>query len=381
MTARILLSLLILAGSATAATRHDLIVHQIPASWDRAIPLGNGMLGALVWKHGESLRLSLDRADLWDSRPMKGLERKEFSYGWIGEMVKKNEYSLVQKYFDAPYEKEPAPTKIPGASLSFDVRRLGPVRSVRLSLDSALCVIRWKNGTVLTTFVHAVRPSGWFRWQHLRRFVPPSLDPPPYVGAGDTAARGSVEGDNLVRLGYSAGTVTSGKTSITYRQEGWGGLSYEACVRWQRRGPETIEGTWTISSHPRTGPGGASASTRCAEALARGFSADIGTHARWWKVFWSKSAVSIPDTLIEKQWYLEQYLTARGAPDLPPGNMDRGQRPNPTVEGGLPQRPEHRDELLALLRGKPPGGGAGVPRFSGCEPAGVRIVHPAVLRR
>ncbi len=320
MTGTLSIYLLLLAGSALAATGHDPLMHQIPDSWDKAIPLGNGMLGALVWKQGELLRLSLDRADLWDSRPMKDLDRKEFSYGWIRDMVTKNEYSLVQQYFDAPYEKEPAPTKIPGASLSFDIRFLGPVHSVRLSLDSALCVIRWENGTVLTTFVHAFRSSGWFLWQHVPRFVPPSLASPPYAGTGDTATQGSVQGANLVRLGYRPGTVMYGKTSITYRQEGWGGFRYEACVMWQRPNAQTIEGTWTISSHMRTAPEGASASSQCAEALVRGFAADLGTHAEWWKRFWAKSAVKIPDTLIEKQWYLEQYkfgsASRRGAPPI-----------------------------------------------------------------
>ncbi len=37
--------------------------------WDEALPLGNGMLGALVWGDGKPLRISMDRADLWDLGP------------------------------------------------------------------------------------------------------------------------------------------------------------------------------------------------------------------------------------------------------------------------------------------------------------------------
>ena len=36
--------------------------------WDEAIPLGNGLLGGLLWGKGNELRLSLDRGDLWDLR-------------------------------------------------------------------------------------------------------------------------------------------------------------------------------------------------------------------------------------------------------------------------------------------------------------------------
>src|ERR1022692_4816192 len=38
-------------------------------TWDEAIPLGNGLLGGLVWGEDNILRLSLDRGDLWDERP------------------------------------------------------------------------------------------------------------------------------------------------------------------------------------------------------------------------------------------------------------------------------------------------------------------------
>jgi len=40
----------------------------LPEARDEAIQLRNGVLGALVWKNGENLRFSLNRADLWDYR-------------------------------------------------------------------------------------------------------------------------------------------------------------------------------------------------------------------------------------------------------------------------------------------------------------------------
>ncbi|NIO42386.1 MAG: hypothetical protein GTO41_20875, partial [Burkholderiales bacterium] len=36
--------------------------YKTPATvWDEAMPLGNGLLGALVWGDGKPLRISLDR--------------------------------------------------------------------------------------------------------------------------------------------------------------------------------------------------------------------------------------------------------------------------------------------------------------------------------
>ena len=37
-------------------------------SWDEAIPLGNGLMGGLLWGEKDTIHLGLDRGDLWDER-------------------------------------------------------------------------------------------------------------------------------------------------------------------------------------------------------------------------------------------------------------------------------------------------------------------------
>jgi len=41
-----------------------MLFKELPTKWDDGIPLGNGMVGALIWKKGDTLRMALDRADL-----------------------------------------------------------------------------------------------------------------------------------------------------------------------------------------------------------------------------------------------------------------------------------------------------------------------------
>ncbi len=62
---------------------HDLVFNDLASSWDEALPLGNGMLGALVWKKDNKLRISLDRADLWDLSPMTNIDFSELTYDWV----------------------------------------------------------------------------------------------------------------------------------------------------------------------------------------------------------------------------------------------------------------------------------------------------------
>jgi alpha-L-fucosidase 2 len=302
----------------TGISTHDLQFDTLAARWDEAIPLGNGMLGALIWQKAAHLRFSLDRADLWDLRPMAGLHRPEFSYQWVIDQVGKKEYKPVQEYLDAPYDREPAPSRIPGGALEFDTRDWSGVRSVHLFLQNALCRVQWNNGVILQTFVHAKEPVGWFRFEHLSGGITPQLIPPPYQG--DVKVSGDpVGGDDLSRLGYAQGSIRQQGNSITYHQEGWGGFMYEINVQWKQIDATTIEGAWSISSRYPGQPTGIAAASTTQQALQRSYTHDLDSHIAWWYKFWSRSAIQVPDTLLEKQWYLEQYkFGSASRPGAPP---------------------------------------------------------------
>lgn len=297
---------------------HDLHFDKLATRWDEAIPLGNGMLGALVWQKAEHLRFSLDRADLWDQRPMKGLHGPEFSYQYVIDHVKSKDYSPVQKHLDEPYDSEPAPSKIPGGALEFDTKAWGEVKSVDLHLPDAVCEVKWANGIILKTFVHATKPTGWFRFENIKTDLIPQLIAPRYQG--DVKVSGDpVGGDDLSRLGYPQGTIEQSGNSITYNQQGWGGFSYQINVSWHKVNDSTIEGVWSISSQNDGKKTNLTASIVSKNTLLNSYTADYSNHQAWWQNFWSKSAIHIPDSLIEKQWYLEQYkFGSTSRPGAPP---------------------------------------------------------------
>lgn len=252
-------------------------------------------------------------------RPMKGLHRKEFSYHWVYEQVQKKNYKIVQQYFDGPYDNEPAPSKIPGCAVEFDTKNWGSILSARLKVKDALCEIKWSNGIVLKTFVHATQPVGWFRFENISTKFVPALIAPKYQGevkiAGDP-----VGGDDLARLGYKQGTIKQQGNSITYNQEGWGGFTYQVNVRWKKITATIIEGVWSISANYPAKAINKTAAIVTEAAILKRYAPAYATHASWWNFFWSKSSIHIPDTLIEKQWYLEQYkfgsAARRGAPPI-----------------------------------------------------------------
>ncbi len=55
-------------------------------------------------------------------------------------------------------------------------------------------------------------------------------------------------------------------------------------------------------------------------ALKEGFDNQFIEHQEWWKNFWPQSDISLPDSVLNKQWHLEMYklgaATGNGAPPI-----------------------------------------------------------------
>lgn len=280
----------------------DLQFTQLARSWDEGIPLGNATVGALLWQRDSALRFSLDRTDLWDLRPMDSISGSNNRFSWVYSQVQKGDYLPVQKKYDWPYDQLPAPSKIPGAALEFPLEKLGEPSDIRLYLNNALCEARWDNGATLKTFVHATEPVGWFVFENLPDTICPSLIAPKYnkpVAAGDNDP---VTGLDLRRLGYEQGTLRTEKQEITYHQPGWGGFYYDVNVRWKQKGKK-LYGVWSVSSSLSSDK----ASEATLQALERGVDADYSAHMDYWNNYWQASSISIPDTVLQKQYDNEMY--------------------------------------------------------------------------
>ena len=305
---------------------HDLRFNQLARTWDEGIPLGNGLMGALIWQKDSILRMSLDRADLWDLRGIKEFERPEFKYSWVVERALRGDYKRAQEMGDVPYDRDAAPTKLPGAALEFPIPRINDVALVDLRLADGLCVVTWKSGITLESFVHASHSTGWFRIKGLPDRIAPKLVPPPYALPDTAADRGNsgAGGNDLRRLGYSAPKLDEGKKSngdhwITYHQECWNGFSYNVEVTYRYDRHKTLTGTWSIQlSHPFSLDGAKKTSSVTQKKLS--FNEEFRTHRSWWRQFWKQSSIVLPDSVLEKQWYLEMYkfgsASRRGAPPI-----------------------------------------------------------------
>ncbi|HUX96193.1 MAG TPA: glycoside hydrolase N-terminal domain-containing protein [Bacteroidales bacterium] len=292
---------------------------ELSKSWDEAIPLGNGMIGALIWQKEGKLRFSLDRADLWDLRPMENLDKPEWKFSWVQDQWKKDSYQNVQKMFDEPYDRNPAPSKIPGGAIEFNISSFGKVVSAELDLETALCEVRWDSGITLQTFVNAGKTTGWFRFKGLKSNLIFDLLPPVYTIPGDTAEDNSHSGQDLRLLGYPAGEMWAELNHVMYIQEGWGEFKYQISLRFKEE-KGTTDGCWSISSEFPGWEKQIAAADQTSASMKVGFNKELVAHKEWWCNYWSKSAISIPDPVLMKQWYLEMYklgaATGNGAPPI-----------------------------------------------------------------
>ncbi len=300
------------AGRAQTQFRHDLQFSSPPKSWDEALPLGNGMIGNLIWQKNGKLRFSLDRADLWDQRPSPDLDKLTFKM--VQDQVAKNDYKIIQDLGDLPYERDPAPSKIPGAALEFDIAALGEVASTRLYIKEGIAEVKWKSGARLITFIHPNLPIGWYKFE--KASITPFLLPPDYEGS-NISVNNSVAGQGLPRLGYKQGNILATATSVTYTQSGWNEFTYNVSVTWKKT-HTGMEGVWSITSNSPYNQKNVATDEEIRQALQRGFKKDSHENKKWWSNFWNQSSLSIPDSLIERQWYLDNYKFACAARDYAP---------------------------------------------------------------
>ena len=308
-----------LVGKSQPLVEHNLQFNSLAEKWDEAMPLGNGMLGALIWQKENRLRLSLDRADLWDER--KALDLSKFNFKWVEQQVLKKDYAPVQKLGDHPYDNIPYPTKLPAAAMEFNISSLGKVVSNVLNIETALNTVQFESGIVFNCYIHATQNIGYFSFENIPEAISKDMEKvlvPELIvhnynsGKGEAQKDNSHAGEGLEKLGYAKGAVKKGENTIYYQQPTYDGHFYEVKIIWQKFPENKIIGAWVIEKDKA--------------AIIKPFNKFLkeptgwNAHVAWWKNYWDKSSIRLPDPVIEKQYYLEMYkmgcVARAGAPAI-----------------------------------------------------------------
>ena len=296
------------AQTEAAQPFHGLKFDSLPQLWDEGIPLGNGIMGTLVWKNGDSLRLALDRADLWDLRPVEEFESPDYSYQFVcNEVLNKKDVTAVQRLIDDRSRLDCAPTKVPVGAIQFPISGWGEVAEVTLDVRSAVCTVVWRNGTVGRFFCSATDKTGHFRFENLPAPLEVFLETPRFEDNGQPLKRVVAPRTHLLtRLGYKNGPVKRKGNHIVYRQKVYGDVSCEVALQWQEMPDGAVEGVYALTTQGTW----YSEDRRASDILKdydKDFARALGEHQAWWTAYWDKSSITLPDKVLENQWYMEMY--------------------------------------------------------------------------
>jgi alpha-L-fucosidase 2 len=122
-------------------------------TWDEAIPLGNGMLGGLLWGTDNTINLSLDRGDLWDETTPPEILGGNWNFANMKTLIKDDWGEFMRRY-DGTYN-HPAPTKLPGGRLVLTFSPDKKAKTFVLDMKNALGTVNFTDGTKLDCFFHA----------------------------------------------------------------------------------------------------------------------------------------------------------------------------------------------------------------------------------
>ncbi|HMN94972.1 MAG TPA: hypothetical protein PKC43_00455 [Phycisphaerales bacterium] len=270
---------------------------------DDGLPLGNGRLGVLLWGEGRTIRLSLDRSDLWDLRRPEVVTGPDWTWATMRRLKEEGRHDEHIRLFDAPYDTVPYPTKLPGGRVEIDLPPGTTIVDFSLDLSDGEATIWLADGKGYLPLRVEVHPD-----EPLVRLT----------GAFEPAAVRIVRPTGLDRLGFDAAASGADGELRWLAQATPEGPAYAVAALRSILGPTGKQPRRaTVAAALVDDPDRAAARRRAIETvrdgaeLARSRAGRFAPAARAW--------VRLPDARIQAQYDLCAYLyRAAAGPGAPP---------------------------------------------------------------
>lgn len=290
--------------------------------WESALPLGNGEMGCLIWGSPAHLRFSLDRTDIWDTTLAPGTDSPEFTYRNLVRLAKEGDNDTIRRLFDSPYN-HPLPTKLPAGKIIFAFEGYGKMQSsLRLCDGEAVLSLESDDGKSgrIRSVVHASEGIGMISVDMPLAYFSVQLQAPEF-------GRKSPDDGEAQPAGQEQEEKTDGSLKDVYyeapvwhRTERGNGCRMEAFEQKIEEsfsygvvmGFREVTGRTDIFYRIFVSPEEtlSQASGHVLALLEAGYDGLLQEHRDWWKGFWDKSSILLPDKFMEKNWYISNYLLA-----------------------------------------------------------------------
>lgn len=273
--------------------------------------MGNGRMGCLLY--GDSpVRISVDRVDLWDTRPHPATLEKGFCYKNLVKLStsgKKEDWAERNRLFERIYSEFAYPSKISAGRIELDFGKKPEQIQSTVDIQKAVGTMSFDGGRIevfahATRFISVAKVTGEFGLK---------LHIPNYISAKPAAYQEQVgEGGALsakVVMGYPEAEIRQEGDFTYYIQNTLTDFSYGVFVYAVKKASCT-ELYFTIETSADAEDLAALAKEKLQKAAKVGYNALKREHIDWWKSYWERSRISVGDRLLEQTYYRSWYLFA-----------------------------------------------------------------------
>lgn len=215
-------------------------------SSDEGLPLANGLMGALIWGDGAPLKISVDRTDLWDLRPIPEYDRPDYTYDNVIALHKAGDDKALIDLLEKPYHRA-GPTKIPAGRIEIRFSDNSLFQNAALDLTQAVATTKVGKHAIKVR-VDANQIAGLIEIDtddaQLRLIVPPFGGRP--VGWEAPVGFDASNGD-VWDLGYAPPEVVNETECTGFSQACYGDFIFAVCLV-QRSKNGILKASWSIAT-------------------------------------------------------------------------------------------------------------------------------------
>lgn len=321
--------------------KHNIVFTELPKKWIDGLFTGNGEIGAMIWGTGEPFKITLDKIDFWEERmPQDAKWGKDHNWNDMKELIKRGDRATLirkyQHYLDQSGKNKKwqlQPTRLPVPRLEIDTKEQYDEINMEIKLRSAMIegtVVSKASNLNIKSYIHSARNFFVFHIESTNEEPLKFFDDDVKIDYEhlDEKAKQTLKEWGYPPLKYdkvkSEYNYFTHTINTCYQQipEGQGGLLISWIVRTNKLETE-MKIIVHMASKNNLDNVPEETDDDALYQLILQFSKDqwenfgflqesefLADHLEFWNNFWKKSAISIPDNIIENLYYIELYKLA-----------------------------------------------------------------------
>lgn len=283
--------------------------------WYDGLPLGNGLTGSLVYG-GNPLKITVDRADLWDLRPNETTLESGFNYENLIKLSssgKRKDWKERERLFEDVFMGRPYPSKITAGHI--ELKFAGASKRIRysLDLDNACVTVFDGDEPICDVFMSGKVNVGVIR---VYKKYDISFHIPAYLSGKAKGKSGLDDGASDLSFAYPEAVEKKSGGFRWFEQSTHTDYSF-GIITYETDGLIFYALVTTDDSRDYIAYG----KNMLKNAVRYGYDELLSAHKKEWRDYWRLSSVKTGDDIIDftyaKSWYLFKCCSLKGWYPMP----------------------------------------------------------------